>query len=264
MFEQIIGEAKLFLLIFGRIYAIIQVAPILSSASLPRMVRVLLALFTAALVLPQMSGGYVIPEQTLLFVALLVGEVMIGVAIGFIVVLVMAVFQLAGQLFSIPVGFGAAQAFDPLAQVEIPLLGQFYNLIAVFLFLATDGLQRLFLTGVKQSFQSLTAADLLYLRDPLSGVVLMRLSLLFTQALVISIPIIGLLVLVYLVIGLIAKAAPQMNLLILGFPFSVGLAFFILFLSFPIVADVFRALLEDVFTTIQQLYIGISEQRSGA
>ena len=265
MFEQILGQARLFLLVFGRIYAIMQVAPILSSGSIPRLVRVLLALFTATLLLPQVAaGGYVIPEQTWLFIALLAGEVLIGVAIGFVVTLVMAVFQLAGQLFSIPVGFGVAQAFDPLAQVEVPLLGQFYNLIAVFLFLAIDGLQRLFLVGIQQSFLSLTAADLLYFRNPLSNVILSRLSLLFTQAMIISIPIIGLLVLVYLVIGLIAKAAPQMNLLILGFPFSVGIAFLLLFLSFPIIADSFREILNDIFATIERLYIGVLKERNGA
>lgn len=262
MFDAILNEAQLFLLIFGRVYAIMQVSPILSSASLPRIVRILLALFTSVLLLPQVSAaGYVIPPQPLLFVALLAGEVLIGVAIGFVITLVMAVFQLAGQLFSIPVGFGAAQAFDPLSQVEVPLLGQFYNLIAIFLFLAIDGVQRIFLVGIQRSFYSLTAADLLYLRDPLSGVLLSRLSQLFAQALIISIPIIGLLILVYLIIGLIAKAAPQMNLLILGFPFSVGLAFFVLFLSFPTVADTFRALLEETFSVVERLYIGIAEER---
>lgn len=262
MFDGILNEASLFILVFGRVYAIMQVAPILSSGSLPRIVRVLLAFFTATLLLPQISAaGYAIPAQPMFFLALLAGEVLIGVAIGFIITLVMAVFQLAGQMFSIPVGFGAAQAFDPLAQIEVPLLGQFYNLIAVFLFLAIDGLQRIFLIGIQRSFVSLTAADILYLRDPLSEIILSRLSLLFAQALVISIPIIGLLILVYLVIGLVAKAAPQMNLLILGFPFSIGIAFLILFLSFPIVADTFRALLEEIFSIIERLYIGVVEER---
>ena len=252
------------MLIFGRVYAMLQITPIFSSGSFPRLARVLLSLFTALLLIPQVvAGGYVVPEQTMLFVGVLIGEILIGIAIGFIVMLTMAIFQLAGQLFSIPVGFGAAQAFDPLAQIEVPLLGQFYNLIAVFLFLAIDGLQRLFLIGIQRSFISLTAMDLIYVREPISTVIISRLSLLFTQAMIISIPIIGLLIFVYLIIGLIAKAAPQMNLLILGFPFSIGIAFFILLLSFPIVADAFRVVLFDIFSAINRFYIAIAEVRRG-
>jgi len=264
MFGAALAEAKLFLLIFGRIYALLQVAPVLSSRSFPGLARILLALFTALLLLPQLlASGYAIPEGTMLFIALLIGEALIGVAIGFIIVLIMAVFQLAGQLFSIPVGFGAAQAFDPLAQIEIPLLGQFYNLVAIFLFLAIDGLQRVFLIGVERSFRAFTAADLLYMREPLFSIILNRISRLFSEALIISMPIIGLLIVVYLVIGLIAKAAPQMNLLILGFPFSIGIAFLVLFISFPIIADTFRAILLNIFTVVNDLYVGIVEGRGG-
>ena len=255
MFATIIAQGQVFLLVMARVYAIFRISPIFSSGSLPRLVRVLLAFFCSSLLLPQiLERGYPIPTVTGQYIALLIGEILIGVVIGFIILLVIAVFQLAGQLFSIPVGFGVAQAFDPLAQIEIPILGQFFNLIATFLFLTIGGLQRIFLYGVRESFYSFRANDLLFLRESLATLLIERLSQLFVHALIIALPIIGLLILIYLVIGLIAKAAPQMNLLILGFPFSVGIAFFIIFLSFPVLADIFRNHLMSIFTVLGRYF----------
>lgn len=263
MFDLIYNQGQLLLLIFARVFTILRIAPVFSSTSFPRIVRILLAFFTAMLLVSTVAArGYIIPDNIFQYGLLFVGEILIGVAIGFIIALIMAVFQLAGQFFSVPVGFGAAQAFDPLAQIEVPLLGQFYNLIAVFLFLTIGGLQRIFLVGILQSFYSLTAADIVYLREPLVSLLLFRLTQLFAQALVISFPIIGLLILVYLVIGLIAKAAPQMNLLILGFPFSVGVAFFILFISFPQIADSFRAIFGTIFESLNQLFLNVVRLKS--
>ena len=55
----------------------------------------------------------------------------IGILIGFLVLMVFSIFQIAGQFFSLQMGFGAAEVFDPVAQIQIPLLGQFFNLLAV-------------------------------------------------------------------------------------------------------------------------------------
>ncbi len=256
MVAALISQGELFLLVFARTYTILRIVPVFSSASLPRLVRILLAFFCAALLLPEIvQRGYPVPEAAGGYIALLIGEALIGLAIGLVILLIFSIFQLAGQLFSIPVGFGAAAAFDPLAQIEVPVLGQYFNLIATFLFLSIGGLQRIFLYGIQGSFRSLTASDLLILREPLGELLTERLSQLFLQALIIALPIIGLLILVYLIIGLIAKAAPQMNLLILGFPFSVGVAFLFIFLAFPILADIFRVHLLSIFEILGRFFI---------
>ena len=259
MLNAILLDARLFLLVFARIFATSRVVPVLSSASIPRLVRILLVFFLSMVVFPLVEwGGQTLPEAFLLYLALLVGEVLIGIAIGFLIVLVIAIFQLAGQFFSIPMGFGAAQVFDPLAQIEIPLLGQFFNLIAIFLFLTIGGLQQIFIHAMARSFSVLKAVDLALINEKLFGFVLYRLSQLFAQALVLAFPIIALLFLVYVVLGLIAKAAPQMNLLILGFPFSIAIAFLIMYFGFAVFADTFRAILEGIPVVLERFYLAVS------
>ena len=253
--QPLIDNARLFLLIFVRIAALLQIAPLFSSGAVPLPVRLGMAFFTAFLVLPWVAtAGYSMPDAPLQYALLVVGEALIGIIIGFLLQLIFTVFQLAGQLYSLQMGFGASQVFDPLAQIQIPLMGQFINLIALFIFLSSNGLQRLFLTAVLRSFETLRAIDLVTMREAIVRTILLRLSRLFEQALIMSFPILGVLFLIYVTIGLIAKASPQMNLLILGFPFSIAVAFLMLFLIMPFLTEFFEVIFSQAFDTILRIF----------
>ena len=127
--------------------------------------------------------------------------------------------------------------FDPLAEIEIPLMGQFLNVVGMFTFLVVSGAQKLVLVGVYRSFQAVRAADLVAGRGLLAGELVASIGRLFADALTISFPILGTLLLVSVAMGLLAKAAPQMNLLLMGFPFSIGVAFLIMVLAMPFLME---------------------------
>lgn len=259
-FDGLVGNAQLFFLLFARIIAMLQFAPLLSSNSIPGLAKIALSLLAASLVFPMVqASGYPIPQSGLAYAFLAVGEAMIGVIMGFMLALVYAAFQTAGQMFSLQMGFGASQVFDPLAQIEIPLLGQFLNLVAMFVFVFTSGFQKIFLTGVYYSFQSVRAVDLVLLREDLLTSILQSLSELFQNALIISFPILGTLFLVQVVMGLLAKAAPQMNLLMLGFPLSIGVAFVLLFVSLPFLLEAFDRLINVGFERLLEFFRGAAE-----
>lgn len=261
--EGLVARAALFFLLFARVLAMLQFSPLTNSSSIPGLARIALSLLCAALVLPMVaSTGYLIPDSGLEYAFLVVGEAMIGVIMGFMLSITYAAFQTAGQLFSLQMGFGASQVFDPLAQIEIPLLGQFLNIVAMLVFVYTAGFQRIFLTGVYQSFQALRAIDLVLLRQDIMMTMLRGLSALFENALIISFPILGTLFLVQIVMGLLARAAPQMNLLMLGFPLSIGVAFIILFVSVPFLVQVFDRLIESGFDQLLLFFRAAREARS--
>jgi len=261
--DWIAQGAQLFFLIFVRIMAMISVAPLLSSSSIPRLARIALALLAASLVYPMVSASnYPIPDSGLAYALLAVGEAMIGIIMGFLLAIIYAAFQTAGQLFSLQMGFGASQVFDPLAQIEIPLLGQFLNLIAMFVFVFTRGFQKVFLTGVYYSFQSVRAGDLVLLRQDIVTTMLRGLSSLFQNALVIALPILGTLFLVQVVMGLLGKAAPQMNLLVMGFPISIGVAFLIILVTIPFLMESFDSLIGAGFEQLMEFFRGAAEVHS--
>ena len=97
---------------------------------------------------------------------LVLGEVGIGLLIGFLLNLIFVAFQLAGEFFSLQMGFSASMVFDPQSQVEIPLMGEFLNLIAMLVFITTAGMSKFLLVGVQRSFQYLRGDGP---RDPPGG-----------------------------------------------------------------------------------------------
>jgi flagellar biosynthesis protein FliR len=262
LIESLTGNTLLFFLVFVRIFALVQTAPLLSSQAVPGIAKVGLCLFTSAAVFPWVSAlGYPIPETGGAYLLLLVGEALVGIVIGFLLNLVYAVFQVAGQFFSLQMGFGASQVFDPLAQIEVPLMGQFLNIIAMMVFITTQGFQKTFLSGVYHSFRAFRAIDLVIHREGIVTIMVVGLSRLFEQALVISFPILGTLLLISVSMGLLAKAAPQMNLLMLGFPLAIGTAFLLLLIGIPVLMGSFKHLIDDGF---RQIGILLLETTGGA
>jgi flagellar biosynthetic protein FliR len=157
--------------------------------------------------------------------------------------------------------FAASQVFDPLAQIQIPLLGQFLNLIAMLVFLVTGGMKKIFLTGVYQSFSVVKASDLFVQQDMLVAYFSGVLGHLFEQAIVIAIPIMGTLILLSVTMGLLAKAAPQMNLLMVGFPIQISVGFIIMLAAMPFLIEKFTIIIdsgfEQILTILDAAYRGI-------
>ena len=254
-FDQLIQYAQIFLLILVRVYAILRISPLLSSATTPGIARVGLSFFTAVAVLPGvLETGYPIPDDGLSYALLLAGEAMVGIITGFTLVITYASFQLAGQFFSLQMGFGASQVYDPLAQIQIPVMGQFLNLIAMFTFVSVSGFQRIFLFGVERSITTVRAVDFVLGREFILRTLFSGLGRIFEQSLIIAFPILGTLFLVSVTMGLLAKAAPQMNLLMLGFPIAISVAFVVILLIAPLLANTFSKIIDGGFETILKIF----------
>ncbi len=257
-FEEIIRYAQVFLLVLARVYAMLRISPLLSSDSTPGIVRTGLSFFTAVAVLPGViEAGYPIPGDGLSYALLLLGEAMIGIITGFTLVIAYASFQLAGEFFSLEMGFSASQVLDPLAQIEVPLMGQFLNLIAMFTFLSVGGFQKIFLFGVERSITNVRAVDLVLGKDIILRTMFSGLGQIFQQGLIIAFPIMGTLFLVSVAMGLLAKAAPQMNLLMLGFPIAISVAFVVILLIAPLLVNTFGKIIDGSFDTIFKLFAAV-------
>jgi flagellar biosynthetic protein FliR len=260
-----LAAAPLFLLLAVRALALIETAPLLSSEANPQVARVALAGFAAYAAFPSAAAISVsgLELLSLSFVFLLIGEAIIGIIMGFFVTIIFSAFSTAGQFFSLQMGFGASETFDPLSQIENPLMGQYLNLIAMLVFLTLNGFTQLFLGGFWRSVQSLSVLSLVQGRETVLGMLLAGLSRLFLDAMVISLPILGTLFLISLSTGLISKAAPQINILTEGFPLSITVAFILIFATMPFMVETFGRVVDAGFSTVQDLYIRIGRMIGG-
>jgi flagellar biosynthesis protein FliR len=242
------ADFNLFLLIAVRVLAMIEVAPLLSGTGVPQVAKIGLAGFAAAMVFPSVkAAGYPIPDDGMAYAFLLVGEAIIGLIMGFFLSIVYSAFTMAGQFFSLQMGLSASETYDPLSEVELPVMGQFLNLIAMFVFVSTSGFQKLFIVGVEGSFKSMRAVDFAARRNDIVQFLLQSMGALFQQSLILSMPVLGTLFIVTVAMGLLSKAAPQINFLTEGFPITLLVTYVILLTSLPFMMEAFSHLIEASF-----------------
>lgn len=265
MIEQIMSYGPAFLLIAVRALAMIETAPLLSSDAIPQAAKLALAGFAAYLAFPTaLVSTWDLAPYGLNFLFLLIGEGLIGIIIGFFLTMIFSAFSTAGQFFSLQMGFGASETFDPLSQLENPLMGQYLNLVAMLVFLSMGGFRELFIGGFWRSLQSINIVNLVESREAVLGMLLGGLSRLFMDAIVISMPILGTLFLTSLSTGLISKAAPQINILSEGFPISITVAFVLIFATMPFMVEAFSRVVDAGFSTIETMYVEIGVQIGGS
>ncbi len=194
---------------------------------------------------------------SLYYIFLLIGEAGIGVIIGFYVTIIFAAFSTAGQFTAFQMGFSAASTYDAMAQVENPLMGQFFNFVAMLIFMQNQWFQRLFLGGLTSSFKTLTAISIVNNHQTLVSFMLKGLSKLFADALIIALPVMGTLMLITVCTGLLSKAAPQMNLLSEGFPIMIITAFLLIMVMLPSMVDFFIRSFAGGFKALEDLFAGV-------
>lgn len=264
MLDEILSQAPVFLLIFARIFAMLLVLPMFSMRSASRVAKVALAGYIAFFIFGTCDLSYYLPyiaqdgSFSMEFFLILIGEVLIGIILGFFITMIFSAFSTAGQFLAFQMGFSAASSYDSLSQVENPLMGQFFNLIAMLVFMQTHWFQKLFLQGLVTSFSSLNAISIVQSTESIVKFVISGLSSLFVDALVISLPVMGSLFLISICTGLLTKAAPQMNLLSEGFPIMIMLAFVIIAFILPDMIDFFVRSFEKGFADLFDFFKNVS------
>lgn len=264
MLNEILSQAPVFLLIFARIFAMLLVLPMFSMRSASRVAKVALAGYMAFFIFGTCDLSYYLQyiaqdgSFSMEYFLILIGEVLIGIILGFFITMIFSAFSTAGQFLAFQMGFSAASSYDSLSQVENPLMGQFFNLIAMLVFMQTHWFQKLFLQGLVTSFSSLNAISIVQSTESIVKFVISGLSSLFVDALVISLPVMGSLFLISICTGLLTKAAPQMNLLSEGFPIMIMLAFVIIAFILPDMIDFFVRSFEKGFADLFDFFKNVS------
>ena len=264
MLDSILLKAPVYLLVFVRCFALIMTLPMFSMRSASRVAKVAIAGYMAFFIFGSVDSSSYSPyignegSSSMIYILLLVGEGLIGIIMGFFISIIFAAFSAAGQFLAFQMGLSAASSYDALSQVENPLMGQFFNLVAMLVFMQTHWFQKLFLKGLVTSFSSLNALSIATSNEKIARFMISGLTSLFADALVIALPVMGTLFLITVCTGLLTKAAPQMNLLSEGFPIMILVAFTIIALAMPSIIDFFVRSFNNGFSELEKLFTSIS------
>lgn len=202
-----------------RVLGLFSTAPVFSSRAFPVRVRIGLALLVAFSAQATLDAQPVIGVESADALGTLVQQVGIGMAIGFTVRLVFAAVEFAGELVGLQMGLNFAAFFDPMSNAQSSAMSRFLNNIAVLLFVAVNG-HLLVLMAVLKSFDAFPVGGSVL--DAFARVRIHELGAeLFSTALWLALPMIGLLLFVNVALGIISRVAPQMNIFSLGFPVTL-------------------------------------------
>ena len=151
---------------------------------------------------------------------ILLGEAILGLIQAFFVSIIFNVFHLLGFFFSNQMGLAYANIFDVFAEEDSLVISQVFTYLFLLVFLSNDILMRFFFVGVHDSVLNVRIENLVNVENyEFITLMLYSFAVLFEKALVISLPILGVLLLLYLILGILSKTSPQMNLLMLSFRF---------------------------------------------
>lgn len=238
--ELFAGQFQIFTVLLARLLSVFSVAPFFGGQGISYFYRMSLAFIIAALVTPvtEMPPEFYNLMQNR-YITLLIEQAFIGFLIGFSLVFLFAAFQMAGEFFSVQMGFGISEVFDPISQISMPLMGTIKNLLALFVFFVS-GSHIYLIQAIVFSYEAMPYLSSGFLTEGvkhegiLEFLVLLS-SGMFLISLKIALPVMGTLLLVSITLGLLSKAAPQMNILMLGFPMKILISFLVLAFIAPLI-----------------------------
>lgn len=229
---------------FIRILAVFSVAPVFSSRAFPVRAKIGLAFFIALAVQASLPDAPVISVNDKDAVGVAAQQVLVGLSIGFATRLIFAAMELAGEVVGFQMGLNFAAFFDPTMSSQSSAMGRFFSQMSLLLFVVTNA-HLLVIGAFVSSFRAFPVGQPLILA--LSQMQLHHLGAdIFSSALWIALPVVGMLLFTNLALGIISRVAPQMNIFAVGFPITLGVGILGVALTLPLLEQPFAALLSKM------------------
>ncbi|VAX10859.1 Flagellar biosynthesis protein FliR [hydrothermal vent metagenome] len=231
-----------------RISAVFVAAPIFASRQVPVRWRAALALVITWIVMPVLPPAPVVETFSHDAAMIAMQQIAIGVFIGFVLQMVFAALVFGGQVMAYSMGLGFASMMDPQNGVQVPVVSQYYMILATLAFLVLNG-HLILIELMIDSFTTLPIAV-----DGLTRNTLWEIASwggrIFAGGLLMSLPVVTALLLVNLGMGIIARAAPQLNIFAVGFPMAMLIGFLLMWVTIPDVLHNFGLLVNEGFQMI--------------
>lgn len=236
-----------------RVAGVVMIAPILGAMFVPNRVRILITLVLAFAMLPVAGDIPAVSPLSIQGFLTVAQELVVGIAIGFLLKIAIEAAVLAGQIVSSGTGLSFAMVVDP--QVGgIPLLGRFYLIVATLLMLAMNAhLQLIEVIAASYGLVPIGSGGL--------GVGEARqiadfAGLMFVGALKLALPSVAAMLMVNVAFGVISRAAPTLNLFAVGFPITLLMGFLIMVMDIGAHGPIWEAQLAETFSAINRLLTG--------
>ncbi|WP_093665380.1 flagellar biosynthetic protein FliR [Sphingomonas gellani] len=236
-----------------RIGAAFITAPVFGAVTIPLTVRVSAAGAIAFLVL---GTHRIVPPAQVFGVATFVAvaaEAVIGLAIGFVLQTAFAAPLVASELVGASMGINFASAMDPMNGRPSPALGQFFTVMLTLLFLSVDG-HLVLVEMLVKSYDAMPPGAAWLDARHLKNIALFG-GYTFVAGLLLALPVGFLLLCLNLVVGMMSRAAPSLNLFAVGLPASLTVGVIALATAFPAMGDYMLVIIRESLAAVESLVL---------
>jgi len=254
--QQLIAMIMSFIWPLTRILGLLAIAPPFGTNTIPLQMKVLFGIVIASIVAPTLEAPPVTDPLSLSGMMILAQQLVIGLGMGFIMRIAFAGIEMAGEVAGLTMGLGFASFFDPQTEGRSSAITQFLVLIATLLFFAFD-IHHALITALIDSFKTIPLS--ISVRD---GFDIHKLVIwgeqIFISGMRISLPIVAALLVTNVSMGILTRAAPQLNLFGIGFPITIGVGFLMLGMILPYLELPLSNLFRQSLEAMQSLSITVA------
>ena len=242
LFSYDANQLLVFVLVLVRISGIVTTAPVLGSNTIPVQVKIVLILALGLIIQPFIEFPRVFPDQTSEHLILIASELLIGLVMGLVARFMFAAIEFAGTVVGFQMGLSMANMFDPMSEQQISMIARFETAMATLIFLVMD-LHLVIVQAIVRSYYLLPPGGASVNSNLTQGILSLSSSV-FTIGLQIGAPLIVALFLANMIIGLLARTVPQIQVFVVGFPLTLLLGFIFIMFGVPFFVRAVRRMFE--------------------
>jgi flagellar biosynthesis protein FliR len=239
-------------LVLARVSGLLVTMPVFGSAQTPKQVKAGMAVVITLLFTPIVLGMQPqLPADYVTFGVMAGRELLIGLTLGFVSGLVFNGIQMGSKLIGVQIGFSLGGVFNPASGVDSGIVDSFYSVLATVIFLTANG-HHAVLSALDETFRY-APVGLLTIPTISLGAAVAMVQTVFEVALRITMPVMAALLLADVALGLISRAAPQIQVIVVGAPAKVFAGIVMLGASTPATAALMDAVFRNLNRTVDQL-----------
>jgi flagellar biosynthetic protein FliR len=234
-----ISEFQLFLICLARVAGFVAAIPVLLANQTPPQLKVSFVFMVALALFPVMEPTMPSVEfEPGSFLILTITEVLLGSMVGLVARMIFTAVEYGGTIIGYQMGFAAANVYDPSSKRQLALISQFQNVFAILIFLSIDG-HHIFFQVAVESYKILPPGVFNVSGEAIPYLLQLS-SRIFILGIQFSAPILAVLLLSGLILGILARVFPQLNVFLLSFPLNIGISFTVIGLTLPLVSIMIR------------------------
>jgi flagellar biosynthesis protein FliR/FlhB len=241
------------ILIILRISGFAILVPVFFPKGTPNTVKVAFALILGYILIPGITiTGVSTISSTPMLILECINETVTGITLGYITNLCFTAARVAGNMMDLQIGFAMMSMFDPNSNSNTTMVEQLLYWLSMILFLMVDG-HHMLITALIESFNSVSLGKFILMQDSIM-LIIKAFTDFFSIGLKIAIPIVLIIILTDLTMGLVARAVPSLNVMILGLPVKILVGMASLVLSLGIIIKLIEGSFHEIPAIFKSLY----------